>query len=261
MPIVLYLVVLAINFRDRPPSAEALAFEPTLRDVAETSQMRTMHTSTCLASGAARRRSGTDRRRARGLDSQDRDDESLSRDRIPILGTRPSRGLCTSLKRYGNLCLRPPDAHCFDALEGARDRVERASRGRSMADRTLPANASPTARGPTSPRATSSTHVPNSRRRSIAHCFTSRAWLRAAQATATAYGRARCGPRILAPRSLRDSISCSARDRGGLRPRAPRLGQLDIAPPAARGSSRGDSRVVAPAAVGRGALAGARVPL
>ena len=32
LPIVLYLILFAINFRDRPPSAEALAFEATLRD-------------------------------------------------------------------------------------------------------------------------------------------------------------------------------------------------------------------------------------
>jgi hypothetical protein len=125
LPIVLSLVVLAINFRDRPPSADALALAAPLRGAAEVADADNAYVY-LLGFGAPRDGDPAviGAARAAWLRKM-RDDESLPRDLDPYRRDAPDiADLFTSLQELLKPCGERRDADCFEGLDGSRAKID-----------------------------------------------------------------------------------------------------------------------------------------
>jgi hypothetical protein len=123
LPIVLYLILFAINFRDRPPSAEALAFEATLRDTPVVADADNAYVF-LLGYSAPRDRDPAviGAERAAWIRAM-RDDLSVTWDSDPLpKDGAESRQVYEAIRDF--FC--DPDAHCDAVIENKRDGVKAA---------------------------------------------------------------------------------------------------------------------------------------
>ena len=125
VPIALYLVALAINLRDQPPSAAALALaaaQPDAADIADSDNAYVF----LLGFGAPRDGDPAVIGAARAAWLRKiRNDESLPREPDPYPHDVPDiAALYMSLQELWEPCVERRDADCFEALEGSHDKLD-----------------------------------------------------------------------------------------------------------------------------------------